>query len=298
MKVKSNKIADIRRFYKQKLLDLYSENEADSLLFMLFSDFANLNKSDVVLYPDKTISEPELLKIDFAVKDLLNNKPIQYILGKTEFYDLTFEVGPDVLIPRPETEELVDLIIKENKPAGKIKILDIGTGSGCIAISLKKHIREAEITAIDISAAALSVAKKNAKNNNVEISFRQIDILDERARDKLSDFDIIVSNPPYVRKLEKEQMKKNVLDYEPDIALFVEDDDPFLFYRAIAAFSRGHLTKNGKVYCEINQYIGEETAAVFIAAGFNEVEIIEDINGNARILLAKTDSENLIEVRF
>jgi release factor glutamine methyltransferase len=213
VKVKSNKIADIRKFYKQKLLSLYSENEADSLLFMLFSDFANLNKPDVVLYPEKTVSESELLKIHFAVKDLLNNKPVQYILGYTEFYDLKFEVNTDVLIPRPETEELVDLVIKENISKQGIDILDIGTGSGCIAISIKKHIPGAKVTAIDISAGALNVAKRNAEKNNLETDFRQINFLDERSREKLSEFDIIVSNPPYVRKLEKERMKKNVLDY-------------------------------------------------------------------------------------
>ncbi len=298
MEVKSNKIADIRKFYKQKLLSLYSENEADSLLFMLFFEFANLRKSDVILNPDQTISESELLKIHFAVKDLLNNKPIQYILGKTEFYGLTFKVNTDVLIPRPETEELVERIIKENNTDNYLRILDIGTGSGCIAISLKKHLQAVEMTAIDISAGALNIATNNAIENDVEITFRQIDFLDEQARDKLSDFDIIVSNPPYVRKLEKEQIKKNVLDYEPDIALFVDDDNPFVFYRAIAAFARSHLVKNGKVYCEINQYIGDETAAVFIAAGFNEVEIIEDINGNARILSAKIYIDNSIEMLF
>ncbi len=255
-------------------------------MFMLFSDFANLNKPDVVLYPEKTVSESELLKIHFAVKDLLNNKPVQYILGYTEFYDLKFEVNTDVLIPRPETEELVDLVIKENISKQGIDILDIGTGSGCIAISIKKHIPGAKVTAIDISAGALNVAKRNAEKNNLETDFRQIDFLDERSREKLSEFDIIVSNPPYVRKLEKERMKKNVLDYEPDIALFIDDDDPFVFYNAIAEFAKYHLKENGKVYCEINQYLGEDTADIFIAAGFNEVEVIDDINGNARILKA------------
>ncbi len=286
MEVKSNKIADIRKFYKQKLLNLYSENEADSLLFMLFFEFTYLRKSDVILNPDQTISESELLKIHFAVKDLLNNKPIQYILGKTEFYGLTFKVNTDVLIPRPETEELVERIIKENNTDNNLRILDIGTGSGCIAISLKKYLPAAEITAIDISAGALNIATKNAIENDVEITFRQIDFLDFFARDKLPDFDIIVSNPPYVRILEKEQIKKNVLDFEPDMALFVENDNPFIFYNAIAAFAKNHLQAKGKVYCEINQYLGEETADVFQKAGFKEIVLAEDINGNERILVA------------
>ena len=286
MEVKSNKIADIRKFYKRKLLNLYSENEADSLLFMLFFEFANLRKSDVILNPDQTISESELLKIHFAVKDLLNNKPIQYILGKTEFYGLTFQVNTDVLIPRPETEELVERIIKENNSDKNLRILDIGTGSGCIAISLKKHLQAAEITAIDISAGALNIATKNAIENDVDIAFRQIDFLDLFARDKLSDFDVIVSNPPYVRIQEKKQMKKNVLNYEPDLALFVENDDPFIFYEAIAAFAKTHLQPNGRVYCEINQYLGDETVGIFQKAGFKEIVLSEDINDNERILVA------------
>lgn len=285
MKVKSNKIADIRRFYKQKLLDLYSENEADSLLFMLFSDFVNLSKSDVVLNPGKIVSEQELLKIEFAVKDLLNNKPIQYILGKAEFYDMTFEVSPDVLIPRPETEELVDLILKENTVSSEIAILDVGTGSGCIAISLKKHLQNSAVTAIDISPGALDVAGKNAQLNNVIINFRQIDFLDNNQRKKLPEFDIIVSNPPYVRRSEKKQMKRNVLDYEPDAALFVDDEDPLRFYVAIAEFAKEHLKMNGKIYCEINQYLGDKTTKAFTDRGFEKVNIIEDINGNERFLV-------------
>ncbi len=285
MKVKSNKIADIRRFYKQKLLDLYSENEADSLLFMLFSDFVNLSKSDVVLNPGKIVSEQELLKIEFAVKDLLNNKPIQYILGKAEFYDMTFEVSPDVLIPRPETEELVDLILKENTVSSEIAILDVGTGSGCIAISLKKYLQNSAVTAIDISPGALDVAGKNAQLNNVIINFRQIDFLDNNQRKKLPEFDIIVSNPPYVRRSEKKQMKRNVLDYEPDAALFVDDEDPLRFYVAIAEFAKEHLKMNGKIYCEINQYLGDKTTKAFTDRGFEKVNIIEDINGNERFLV-------------
>ncbi len=287
MEVKSNRIADVRSFYKGKLLDLYDDNEADSLLFMLFADFAKLTKSDIILYPDKTISESELLKIHFAVRDLLNNKPVQYILGKAEFYGLTFQVGPDVLIPRPETEELVDIVIRENKDFDNLKILDIGTGSGCIAISLKKNLPSALITAIDVSSTALDYAKKNALINEADIIFKKVNFLNEKEINALPEFDIVISNPPYVRRQEIKFMKKNVYAYEPDKALFVEDDDPLIFYKAIAGFAKEKLIPGGSIYCEINQYLDEETSEIFYGAGFQRVEVIRDVNDNNRILIAR-----------
>ena len=286
MQVSSNKIKDIRRYYKRQLVDLYDENEIDSFLYILFEEYAGLSKAQILLNAEATISESELLKIHFAVKALMNHKPIQYIIGSSEFYGLKFKVSPDVLIPRPETEELVELIIKENSKKKKMSIADIGTGSGCIAITLSKYLPGAEVTAIDVSPSTIHIAKENAKLNGQEIQFLKMDFLKTRSWDKLGSYDIIVSNPPYVRKSEIKAMNKNVLDYEPAKALFVEDENPLVFYNAIAKFAKEHLNKAGIVYCEINQYLGNETSALFFEAGFQSVEIIKDMNRNDRILKA------------
>lgn len=287
MQVSSNKIKDIRRYYKQQLADIYDEKETDSFLYMLFEEYAGLSKAQILLNAEATISESELLKIHFAVKALMNNKPIQYIIGSSEFYGLQFKVNPDVLIPRPETEELVELIIKENSEGKNHSIIDIGTGSGCIAITLKKYLPDSIVCALDFSTNALNVAKENAKSNELEIHFLKMDFLNARNWNKLDSFDIIVSNPPYVRESEMKQMHKNVLDYEPAKALFVEDENPLLFYSAIAQFAKGHLNNSGAVYCEINQYLAKGTSTLFLDAGFAQVDIFKDMNGNDRIIKAK-----------
>jgi release factor glutamine methyltransferase len=229
----------------------------------------------------------QLLRWESAMAELKKQKPIQYILGETEFYGLPFLVNENVLIPRPETEELVALILAEGKgkrEEGKVRILDIGTGSGCIPIALKKHLPEAEVSAIDVSEKALALAMKNAELNQVDFHFRLQDIL---ATDDLeSSFDIIVSNPPYVRHLEKIEIQPNVLQYEPHLALFVADDDALLFYRKIAALAQKHLTPKGKLYFEINQYLGKETVALVESFGFTEVRLHQDIYGNDRMVSA------------
>ncbi|MCD4682606.1 MAG: peptide chain release factor N(5)-glutamine methyltransferase [Bacteroidales bacterium] len=285
MEVISNKIGDIRSFYKRKLFKDYDEREADIFLYMLLDEFCGLTKAEIFLDKERLVNESQLLKVHFGVKDLLNHKPIQYILGKAEFYGLPFIVNPDVLIPRPETEELVDWIIKENLDRKEISIMEIGTGSGCIAITLKKNIPDLAVDAVDLSISALAVAKKNAVENNVEVNFKQLDILDSKSRTSLKNYDIIVSNPPYVRNSEKKAMKKNVLDYEPATALFVDDSDPLLFYKAIANFAKLYLRNKGCVYCEINQYLAKETAQIFTDAGF-KIIIKTDLNGNDRMLKA------------
>lgn len=285
MEVISNKIGDIRSFYKRKLFKDYDEREADIFLYMLLDEFCGLTKAEIFLDKERLVNESQLLKVHFGVKDLLNHKPIQYILGKAEFYGLPFIVNPDVLIPRPETEELVDWIIKENLDRKEISIMEIGTGSGCIAITLKKNIPDLAVDAVDLSISALAVAKKNAVVNNVEVNFKQLDILDSKSRTSLKNYDIIVSNPPYVRNSEKKAMKKNVLDYEPATALFVDDSDPLLFYKAIANFAKLYLRNKGCVYCEINQYLAKETAQIFTDAGF-KIIIKTDLNGNDRMLKA------------
>jgi release factor glutamine methyltransferase len=287
MEVKSNRIGDIRSHYQLKLLDYYDEREADNLLFMIIEEYCHLSKALVLTEYLKTINESELLKIHFAVKDLMNYKPVQYILGKTEFYGLPIIVNSDVLIPRPETEELAEMVIKENNSTKKVRVLDIGTGSGCIAIAVKKNLPDAEVFAIDISPAALHTAKRNAGLNHVEIRFILQDFLKQYNQHRHGNFDIIVSNPPYVRMSEKNMMKKNVLNYEPASALFVDDIDPLIFYRAIADFSIQNLNKQGKVYCEINQYLSNETLSLFRRYGFEFAEQRIDLNGNKRFIIAR-----------
>ncbi len=287
MEVKSNRIGDIRSHYKLKLLDYYDEREADNLLFMIIEEYCHLSKAEVLTESFKTINESELLKIHFAVNDLMNYKPVQYILGKTEFYGLPLIVNSDVLIPRPETEELAEMIIKENNSAKKLRVLDIGTGSGCIAIAIKKNLPDAGVFAIDISPAALHTAKRNASLNHVEIQFILQDFLNQDNQHRHGNFDIIVSNPPYVRISEKNIMKKNVLNYEPASALFVDDNDPLIFYRAIADFSIQNLNKQGKVYCETNQYLSNETLSLFREYGFEFAEQRIDLNGNYRFIIAR-----------
>jgi release factor glutamine methyltransferase len=286
MEVKSNKIGDILNFYKGRLIPDYDEKEADSLLFMLIEEFAGISKALVLSEPERTISESELLKIHFAVKDLNSFKPIQYILAKTEFYGLKLEVNPCVLIPRPETEELVELIIRENQTRKNIRVIDVGTGSGCIAIAIKKKLPDITLVAVDISEQAIRTASKNAIQNNTTIEFKVVNFLDKGTWSGLEWFDIIVSNPPYVRVSEKEFMKKNVLNYEPEEALFVDDKNPLIYYKAIAEFACQNLMKSVKVYCEINQYLGKDVMTLFSEAGFEDVVIVKDLFGNDRFLKA------------
>ena len=233
--------------------------------------------------PDLRLSESEMLTFHFAVKDLLKNKPIQYIIGETDFCDLKFKVNGNVLIPRPETSELVYKIVERQKTKDKrqLSILDIGTGSGCIAISLAKNIPDSKVYALDISEKALEVAKENAINNNVDVTFINDDILSLKNNIDTK-FDIIVSNPPYVRELEKAEMRDNVLNWEPHNALFVSDNDPLIFYRNILEFAQTHLNENGEIWFEINEYLGKEMTVLCKEYDFSDVEIFKDFRGKER----------------
>ena len=286
MRIPSNKIADVVRFFRDELKYYYPKEEVETFIAYCFEEFAGLRRADIFLNSNDTVTESELLKFNFAIKDLKQNKPIQYILGKADFYGLKFLVSKHVLIPRPETEELVDLIIKATGTSPPISILDIGTGSGCIPIALKKNLQSTNLYALDISFEALEVAKQNAIMNNVHIDFFQHDILSAGSQlpDQDIKFNIIVSNPPYICISEKEQMQKNVLDYEPHIALFVSDNDPLLFYKMIADFALKHLKQNGKLYFEINRAFGLETKLMLENKGFKNVLLIKDLNNNNRIL--------------
>ena len=275
--------------FKKELLPIYDEQEIDSFFYIILEKLHGLKRIDLALNPETVMDGNHLKQWKNIVSDLKKQKPIQYILGETEFYGLRFEVNENTLIPRPETEELVELIIaKSQKPEGKsLRILDIGTGSGCIAISLAKNISNAEVFGIDVSEKALATAKKNAEINNVNVVFLLKNILE--TGDLQQQFDIIVSNPPYVRNLEKSEIKPNVLEYEPHLALFVEDTDALLFYRKIAELALKNLATNGRLYFEINQYLGKETVELLESMNFKNIELIKDIYGNDRIISALND---------
>jgi release factor glutamine methyltransferase len=284
------KIKDYKDIFKKDLLSIYDEQEIDSFFYLILEKMHGLKRLDLALNPEMVLDGMHLKKWKSIVVVLKTQKPIQYILGQTEFYGLPFFVNENTLIPRPETEELVELIIKSAKfrnPSSGLKILDIGTGSGCIAISLAANIPNAEVFAIDVSEKALATAKINATKNNVTIHFITEDILMLQNLTKLATpFDIIVSNPPYVRELEKAEIKPNVLNFEPHLALFVEDTDALLFYRKITELAKKNLNTNGQLYFEINQYLGKETATLVEAYGFKNVAVHKDIYGNDRMISA------------
>ncbi len=271
----------------------YEAQEAKEIVFWLMDFYLGLRKIDIL--SDKSFDKA----IDWAkIIDRLNtHEPIQYILGETEFYGRRFLVNDSVLIPRPETEELVKYVVDKTLRTQNSKprtLLDIGTGSGCIAISLAKELPNFRVSAYDISEKALETAKKNAELNKADVTFEKIDILNPSFTIHHSPFTIIVSNPPYVTKQEIDRMQKNVLDFEPHLALFVEDSEPLIFYEAIANFAFNNLTDNGLVAVEINETLGEETANVFKRKGFSEVEIIKDIHQKDRFVSAvlhKKDGE-------
>lgn len=265
----------------------YESQEAKEIVFWLMEFYLGLRKIDIL--SDKSFEKA----IDWAniVERLNNNEPIQYILGETEFYGRRFLVNDSVLIPRPETEELVKYIVDKQKNQfpvsnNQLSILDIGTGSGCIAISLAKELQNFKVTAYDISEKALEIAKKNAALNKANVVFEKVDILNNQFLILNSQLSILISNPPYVTKQEIDRMQKNVLDFEPHLALFVEDSEPLIFYEAIANFAFNNLTDNGLVAVEINETLGEETADVFRRKGFSEVEIIKDIHQKDRFVSA------------
>ena len=273
--------------FLNELSSWYDEKEIESFFYLILESFHRKKRIDLALEPEMEMDALQLLRWESALAELKKQKPIQYILGETEFYGLPFLVNENVLIPRPETEELVALILAEEKgkrKEGKVRILDIGTGSGCIPIALKKNLPEAEVYAIDISEKALATAMKNAELNQVDVYFRLQDIL--ATEDLELSFDTIVSNPPYVRHLEKIEIQPNVLEYEPHLALFVADNDALLFYRKITALAQKHLTPKGKLYFEINQYLGKETVALVESFGFTEVRLHQDIYGNDRMISA------------
>jgi release factor glutamine methyltransferase len=279
------KINEYKAHFIKSLLPFYDEMEAESFFYLILENRHQLRRIDLALDTDKEFSDAEISKWNTILEKLKMQIPIQYLLGTTYFYGSEFIVDENVLIPRPETEELVDWIIKFNtKLAQKqnLKILDIGTGSGCIAISLSKNIPNSVVFAIDVSDIALAVAEKNAILNHVSVTFLHQNILETNQFDQK--FDIIVSNPPYVRILEKAEIKSNVLDNEPHLALFVPDNDPLIFYKKIAELAAANLNPNGQLFFEINQYLGKETQDLLESLGLKNIELRKDIYGNDRMI--------------
>lgn len=281
------KIKEYRSQFIQALAPIYDIGEAESFFYLVLEEKHQLKRIDLALQPDLIFSAEEIGNWNTILEQLKKEIPIQYLLGKTSFYGLDFEVNENVLIPRPETEELVEWILESQKSkvgSTSLKILDIGTGSGCIAISLAKNSANAKVCALDVSEKALATARKNAEINRVNVTFINQNILE--TLDLGQEFDIIVSNPPYVRNLEKQEIKKNVLDNEPHLALFVDDNDALIFYRKIAQLAQKNLKSNGQLYFEINQYLGKEMIELLEEMGFKGIELRQDIYGNDRMMRA------------
>lgn len=270
-------------WYCDHLARLYDRDEAKTIFSVVVRHFFGMTRSRLLTAKSELVPAEQEQRLRDVFHDLSTGKPIQYITGETEFCGLRFLVGPEVLIPRPETEELAMLICGEIDAQGKtIRVLDIGTGSGCIAVTIAKKTT-AEVWALDVSATALEIACKNAAVNAVVVTFVQADIL-QLVQLSGGPVDIIVSNPPYIPAAEAETMHKNVVEFEPHLALFVEDDDPILFYKAIAGFAVKNLSAGGRLYFEVHEDRGEEVVRFLKSNGFREVELIADLNGKSRMI--------------
>lgn len=272
-------IASIRK----ELAGIYAKGEIESLIFLIFEKLKGYSRTQFLLANEEELNEDDLKEIGKIVARLKSHEPIQYILGVTEFYGLPFHSVPGVLIPRPETEELVQWIIQENKQL-KPTILDIGTGSGCIAISLQKNISQSLVLACDISTICIKTARRNTILNGSEVSVFEYDVLNKSPEIEFPELDIVVSNPPYIRETEKSLMEKNVLEHEPELALFVSDEKPLIFYERIADFSRIHLKNRGRLYFEINEAFGRECCDMLHGKGFSEIVLKKDIHGKDRMI--------------
>lgn len=268
-----------------ELQQIYTASEASILTDWIFEKRINFSKADIIKNTSAPLNENQIKKINIDLNRLLQHEPIQYVLQEAWFYKLKLKVNGHVLVPRPETEELVELICNKpihNKP---INIIDIGTGSGCIAIALKKHLPDAHVTAIDIDNNALIIARENALAHKVLVDFKAIDFLNNAEWVKQNQFDVIVSNPPYIPMQEKENLDKNVAGYEPGTALFVPDDNPLLFYKKIIEFAKSHLKKDGKIYVEIHENFASEVCTLF-SNFYKKVSILKDLYGKNRFVTA------------
>lgn len=277
-------LSALRTYFENELLGYYPNEEISAFFYLMTERFLKLNRVDIALNLERKVNAKGYHAFQEAIRRLQTYEPIQYILGDTEFYGLPLKVNSDVLIPRPETEELVDCIIKEAPKHQPLTILDIGTGSGCIAVALAKNLNNANVIALDISKRALKLAAKNAKMNKVDVEFIEADILDTSPVLQNTFCDIIVSNPPYVRTSEKEVMQPNVLNHEPHLALFVDDKDALLYYKKIVAFTASHLKTKGYLYFEINESLGRSMERLLQKEGFDQINLQQDLSGKDRII--------------
>ena len=277
-------LTNIYKKYIASLKGIYSEGEARAITQIIFQHFTGLSRPQLDLQVNEHADESATARLEDALKQLLEHVPVQYITGSTRFFSLDFLVNEHVLIPRPETEELVQEALVYLKGAGNKKLIDIGTGSGCIAVSIKKNAPAAEVTAVDMSEQALATARANAAANHVEVDLRNIDFLDEKNYDALPVYDVIISNPPYIPENEKEALDPNVVHHEPHLALFVPENNPLIFYKKIKIFAEKHLEKNGKIFLEVHENLAKQTAAVFPAPQYSSL-IKKDISGKERMLI-------------
>lgn len=278
-------MAEAYNDFVERLSAIYSKREASNIAELVFEHITGINRLRRITDKTLELTGNASDKVDEALTQLLQHKPVQYILKETWFYRKKFFVNEAVLIPRPETEELVDFVVNDQYDKGEFSILDIGTGSGCIAVALKSKLDKATVTAIDVSDKALKVAKRNALSNNTVIQFDETDILNKSNWDNFNSFDVIISNPPYIPSSDKKEMADNVLKYEPHIALFAPGDDPLIFYKAIAAFAAKHLNITGKTYVETHEAFAEEVKKIF-SEYFAEVKIHKDMMGKDRMVTA------------
>jgi len=277
-------LKSLQNFFQNGLIGYYPKEEINAFFYRVCEQHFDYKRIDVSLKSETLITPKTFEYFETIISRLLTYEPIQYILGTTSFFGLEFKVDSNVLIPRPETEELVAWILKQTDSSQSLKILDIGTGSGCVAVSLAKHLPNAEVYALDVSPAALEMAQYNAQQNGVQIHAMEANVL-EWTTPELQ-FDIIVSNPPYVRESEKEFMAPNVLEHEPHLALFVENNHPLVFYKAIVELSQQTLKKDGLLYFEINEYLGDETKALFSSDDFEDIQLKADIFAKNRMMRA------------
>ena len=286
MDIRTGKLGELQALMKNELEGLYPEEEAKAIVRGLILHKTGKTAAESILEKDRELTESEILFFQQSLKRLKNHEPLQHITGVAHFYGLEFNVDPSVLIPRPETEELLDWIIKDHAKAGShMKLLDIGTGSGCIAIALSKAFPDAEVWAVDVSDEALRIASNNAEKLMAEIVISKIDILDPHSRARLPEFNMIVSNPPYVTPSDRKKMQKNVTEHEPPLALFVEEKDPLSFYREIIAFSMEHLVNGGHLYFECNESNALEVVELLKKCGFKDIELRQDMRGKERMVL-------------
>jgi release factor glutamine methyltransferase len=283
-------IKDVFLSFQQGLGEVYDNREIEAITLLVLEEITDMSRAKIKAFPEDDVPGEAVEKIQSILEELKTGRPVQYILGNTEFYGLNFLVNPATLIPRPETEELVEWVIESQKLKVKsqksFSILDIGTGSGCIAISLKKNLPNANVATIDISPEALHTAKQNAVINDVEVEFIEQDILNPKSELEHSKFEVIISNPPYVTLVDKAQMHQNVTGFEPHTALFVPENDPLIFYKAIADFAIKHLENKGLLFFEINENFGKETVELLSDKGFTDIELRKDMSGRDRMVKA------------